>query len=140
MRLTPRLAALPIDVFLRVVADTKGSHGDWRAAAMCRQTDPDAWFPPQGETTLPARRICVTSCQVRGQCLAAAILERPRIGIHAGLDRNAIRRIADSPAEDIRAVVTAAVEASTPRATPAEEIYAVYGAPIDTTTDEECAA
>lgn len=45
---------------------------DWRADALCAQTDPDAFFPENSQSTLPARRTCAR-CPVVAECLAYAL-------------------------------------------------------------------
>jgi WhiB family redox-sensing transcriptional regulator len=60
----------------------------WQERAACRTSpDPDAWFPGQGETTLPraqfAIRIC-RSCPVRLQCLEGAVQRGENEGIWGG--------------------------------------------------------
>lgn len=48
---------------------------DWRADALCAQTDPDAFFPEPSESSLPARRTCAR-CPVVAECLAYAMENR----------------------------------------------------------------
>jgi len=48
---------------------------DWRLQALCRQYDPDAFFPNSAAGNAEALRIC-RHCTVREQCLAGA-LARP---------------------------------------------------------------
>lgn len=45
---------------------------DWQAKALCAQTDPEAFFPEQGGSSMPARRVCV-ACPVQAECLAFAL-------------------------------------------------------------------
>lgn len=40
---------------------------EWMARGLCREVDPDIFFPSQGESSARAKRICVR-CEVREQC------------------------------------------------------------------------
>jgi WhiB family redox-sensing transcriptional regulator len=65
----------------------------WQVRALCAQTDPEAFFPGQGEPTAAAKAVCMR-CPVRGECLAYA-LERDEHGVWGGLserERRALRR------------------------------------------------
>lgn len=57
---------------------------DWRADALCAQTDPDMFFPEPGRVAQDAKTIC-TRCPVRQQCLTYAINNRMNEGIWGGL-------------------------------------------------------
>lgn len=59
----------------------------WTDQALCAQTDPEAFFPELGATTLAAKRICAT-CPVRAECLDYALAtETPKFrhGVWGGL-------------------------------------------------------
>jgi WhiB family redox-sensing transcriptional regulator len=45
---------------------------NWQADGLCRQTDPELFFPGKGEPTAEAKRICL-GCEVRTQCLEWAL-------------------------------------------------------------------
>ncbi len=68
----------------------------WRDNAVCRETDPEAFYPPRGGSARPAKRIC-GMCSVRADCLTEA-LSYPAsedYGIRGGLserERIALRR------------------------------------------------
>lgn len=85
---------------------------DWQDAALCAQSDPEAWFPEKGGSTREAKRVC-RSCPVRAECLEYAFENGERFGIWGGLSererREAIRlkrtvrqAIADDTARRIR--------------------------------------
>jgi len=62
---------------------------NWRAAAACRFTDPDLFFPVSDlgkglDQTAEAKAICA-GCQVSRQCLAFALRTRQVHGIWGGL-------------------------------------------------------
>jgi WhiB family transcriptional regulator, redox-sensing transcriptional regulator len=56
---------------------------DWRESALCREVDPDLFFPEKGGTTGPAKRIC-RSCEVQDECLTHALANDLRYGIWGG--------------------------------------------------------
>lgn len=53
-------------------------------AALCAQTDPDAWFPEPGGVAKEAKAVCAR-CPVRAECLELALRIRPQHGVWAGL-------------------------------------------------------
>lgn len=62
---------------------------DWRAAAACRDTDPDLFFPVSGagrslEQADQAKAVCA-GCPVRRSCLAFALSTGQVHGIWGGL-------------------------------------------------------
>lgn len=61
-----------------------GESQAWRADALCAQTDPEAFTPDVGGTTVPARSIC-ERCEVRAECLEYALANDLRDGIWGGL-------------------------------------------------------
>ncbi|MET9952372.1 WhiB family transcriptional regulator [Streptomyces sp. NPDC006339] len=67
--------------------------GGWREFGLCRQVDPELFWPEPGTSTAAARRIC-TACEVRKPCLEWAI-EHGEPGVWGGTtpnQRTAIRR------------------------------------------------
>jgi WhiB family redox-sensing transcriptional regulator len=70
----------------------------WQEGALCAQTDPDAFFPEKGGTTLPAKRVCAV-CDVRADCLAYAFRTDERFGIWGGMsafERHKARKAAEA--------------------------------------------
>ncbi len=66
----------------------------WRDNAVCRETDPEAFYPPRGGSARPAKRIC-GMCSVRADCLTEA-LSYPAsedFGIRGGLSERERKRI-----------------------------------------------
>lgn len=66
----------------------------WAAFAVCRDRDPDAFFPVTPEGEREAIRVC-HGCPVRMDCLEFAIESRVRFGIWGGMtekQRQALRR------------------------------------------------
>lgn len=56
---------------------------DWVAHAQCSSTDPEAFFPNQGESSRVAKQVCY-GCPVRAQCLRYAIENGERFGVWGG--------------------------------------------------------
>lgn len=55
---------------------------DWRASAVCAQTDMELFFPEKGGQAAPAKQLCAV-CPVRVECLAVA-LEQRELGVWGG--------------------------------------------------------
>ena len=64
----------------------------WQEAALCAQTDPDAFFPEKGGSTREAKRVCL-GCEVQAECLAYALEHGERFGIWGGLSERERRRL-----------------------------------------------
>ena len=58
---------------------------NWRDDALCRQVDGNLWFPEQGASLNPAKRVCNTPCPVRIACLDYAITTGQSEGIWGGM-------------------------------------------------------
>ena len=57
----------------------------WLDQALCRETDPDAFFPEKGQTPYAAQRVC-SGCPVRTECLTDALDRRDvAFGVLGGL-------------------------------------------------------
>ena len=68
------------------------SHNDWRASALCAQTDPEAFFPDKGGSAKEALAVC-RNCPVVAPCLAWALDHDVRYGVWGGQTENARRRM-----------------------------------------------
>jgi WhiB family transcriptional regulator, redox-sensing transcriptional regulator len=64
----------------------------WQEAALCAETDPEAFFPEKGGSTREAKKIC-TGCEVRAECLEFALANDERFGIWGGLSERERRRL-----------------------------------------------
>ncbi|QCW49808.1 WhiB family transcriptional regulator [Nocardioides dongxiaopingii] len=64
----------------------------WQERALCAQTDPEAFFPEKGGSTREAKKVCQT-CEVRTECLEAALENDERFGIWGGYSERERRRI-----------------------------------------------
>ncbi|MGW2203393.1 WhiB family transcriptional regulator [Streptomyces sp. NPDC001774] len=75
-----------------------GAGTNWQEHGLCRQVDPDLFFPEFG-TAASARSIC-TACEVRLQCLEYAIAhgEHGVWGATTDDQRREIRRTRDAAA------------------------------------------
>lgn len=66
----------------------------WMEAALCAQTDPDAFHPGKSETNTAAKRTCA-ACDVTAACLAYALADPSLEGVWGGTsvrERQAMRR------------------------------------------------
>lgn len=71
----------------------------WREDALCAQTDPEMFFPEQGDGNAGAKRVC-GRCDVVSQCLAYALAGDERFGVWGGMtpgERNRVKK--NLPAE-----------------------------------------
>lgn len=76
-----------------------GLRGDWLDRARCAESDPELFYPEAREAAPIAKSIC-SACEVRDECLAAALAGREPHGIWGGLtyrERLAVAR-AERPA------------------------------------------
>lgn len=64
----------------------------WQERALCAQTDPEAFFPEKGGSTREAKKVCLT-CDVRSDCLEAALMNDERFGIWGGLSERERRKL-----------------------------------------------
>lgn len=67
-------------------------HEPWTDSAICRQTDPEAFFPDQGGSTLEAKRVCM-GCDVRAECLDYALRNNERFGVWGGTSERERRKL-----------------------------------------------
>jgi len=61
-----------------------GGSGAWRDEALCRQVDPELFFPETGGSAREAKQVC-GRCPVRAACLDWAIAHDQRYGVWGGL-------------------------------------------------------
>ena len=64
----------------------------WRHRAICKDTDPDLFFPERGASTKEAKQVC-QGCVVREDCLEYALANGEKFGIWGGLSERERRRI-----------------------------------------------
>ena len=65
---------------------------DWQDDGLCKESDPEAFFPEKGGSTREAKRICL-GCEVKDACLEYALANDERFGIWGGLSERERRRI-----------------------------------------------
>jgi len=56
----------------------------WQDAALCAETDPEAFFPEVGQPARAAKRVCA-ACPVRTECLEYAVANGVAFGVWGGL-------------------------------------------------------
>ncbi len=64
----------------------------WQDRALCQEADPEAFFPEQGASTRPAKRVCM-ACEVRAECLGYALDRGERFGVWGGMSERERRRL-----------------------------------------------
>ncbi len=72
--------------------ESDAEDGGWQERALCAQTDPEAFFPEKGGSTREAKKVCLT-CDVRTECLEAALMNDERFGIWGGLSERERRKL-----------------------------------------------
>lgn len=82
--------------------------GSWTQQASCTQADPEVFFPAQGASAEPAKRICLW-CPVRAECLAYALAHKIRFGVWGGLSGRERRPLRH---RDVEVAPRTAMEAS----------------------------
>lgn len=70
---------------------------DWTERALCAQTDPEAFFPEKGCSTLDAKKVC-RACEVRAECLQYALEHDERFGVWGGTSERERRALKRRPA------------------------------------------
>ena len=68
---------------------------DWHERGLCRQTDPEIFYPEKGQggsSLRQARRICAR-CEVKPECRAYAIEHAEPYGVWGGTSESERRRI-----------------------------------------------
>lgn len=65
---------------------------EWQESALCRQTDPEAFFPEKGASTREAKLVC-SRCDVRGECLKYALDHDERFGVWGGMSERERRKL-----------------------------------------------
>lgn len=86
---------------------------DWQEYGLCRQTDPEIYFPEKGGSTRAAKRMCL-DCTVKSECLSAALETDERFGVWGGAserERRKMQRDIESGATTIEAVTCFGVAA-----------------------------
>lgn len=71
---------------------------EWMEEGLCAQSDPDAWYPGEGGSPVPAQEICngrerEPGCPVRDECLAYALANDERFGVWGGLSEKQRKKL-----------------------------------------------
>jgi len=74
-----------------------GQRPAWHDRARCAETDPEMFFPENGESARPAKRVCA-GCEVAAECLQDALDRGERFGVWGGLSERERRVLASQPA------------------------------------------
>ncbi|MFV8301254.1 WhiB family transcriptional regulator [Mycolicibacterium fortuitum] len=64
----------------------------WQAEGICRQVDPEIFFPEKGQSTKDAKRVCA-NCPVAAECLEYALVNGERFGIFGGYSERERRQM-----------------------------------------------
>ena len=65
---------------------------EWHARAACRGMGVDAFFPERGQSTEAAKALCA-ACEVRAECLEAALGDVTTQGVWAGTSERGRREL-----------------------------------------------
>jgi WhiB family redox-sensing transcriptional regulator len=84
--------ATDVGALLLLAARSRDLDPFWKDRALCAETDPEAFFPEKGGSTREAKRVC-SVCDVRAECLEAALSNDERFGIWGGLSERERRRL-----------------------------------------------
>lgn len=106
-------ASPALDRRVEAIASARASDTDptdplaWQAAGLCRQVDPELFWPEQRGSADPARRVC-SACPVRVECLTYAVVNDERQGVWGGMSETE----RDVYATDIRYLTGQSTEAA----------------------------
>lgn len=91
----------------------------WQDLALCAETDPEAFFPEKGGSTLPAKQVC-RGCEVRAECLDYALThdDAGRFGVWGGFSERERRYL---KRQNRPAAAIVAAETSRRRSAPAPD-------------------
>lgn len=87
-----RLREAGLDEIEELFGDVDLEEQPWETAALCAQTDPNAFFPEKGFSSKEAKTIC-SACPVQEECLAYALENKIRFGIWGGLSERERKRL-----------------------------------------------
>ena len=64
----------------------------WQEQSLCKEADPEQFFPEKGGATALAKKLC-KGCPVKAQCLEFALAHDERFGIWGGLSERERRKL-----------------------------------------------
>lgn len=79
-----------LDPFAMMVGQDPVADGDWQSRGLCREVDPELWFPEKGGSTREAKKLC-RSCPVSAECLAYGLANNEQFGIWGGYTARQLR-------------------------------------------------
>lgn len=81
-------------MFLDMMTDLAdmAAETSWMALGVCAETDPEEFFPDQGESSETAKKVC-QGCPVRETCLGYALDNEIEFGVWGGLSAIERQRI-----------------------------------------------
>jgi WhiB family redox-sensing transcriptional regulator len=82
---------------------------EWMGEALCRQSDPELFYPDTGHNSRDARAVCVR-CPVKAECLAYAIEHHERYGVWGGLSERQRRHLRETGGRSVNRTRTDARE------------------------------
>jgi WhiB family transcriptional regulator, redox-sensing transcriptional regulator len=85
------MPAAPAGLPTRLLARTEQDLA-WRDDGLCRQSDPDIFFPDPSGSTRRAKQVC-QACPVTTACLQYALGHDERFGVWGGLDEQERRQL-----------------------------------------------
>jgi len=71
---------------------------DWQDEALCKESDPEAFFPEKGGSTKQAKAVC-KRCPITEKCLQYALDNDERYGIWGGKSERERRQILNGTTE-----------------------------------------
>lgn len=74
------------------VEGLKNGDLDWHHLAACAETDPEAFFPTEGDSQKPPKLVC-QGCPVRVDCLEYALRNKEEHGIWGGLSAHQRKKL-----------------------------------------------
>ena len=84
---------------------------EWMAAAACRESDPEIFYPSTGRSSRDGRAVC-GRCPVQAACLVYAIEHREHYGVWGGLSERQRRRLRETGGRSVNGTGTDARQSS----------------------------
>ena len=72
--------------------ELRSDSGEWKLDGLCRQVDPDLWFPEGPSLCSEAKKVC-RKCPVIDQCLEYALKYNEKHGVWGGKTASQRRRL-----------------------------------------------
>lgn len=95
----PQFGSTPSPRQHRYAEKPEPDHDRWQDRALCKETDPEVFFPEKGGSTREGKKIC-SGCEVRTDCLEDSLINQDRFGILGGLSERERRKLIKQRRED----------------------------------------